>query len=172
MRGMLVPLWGVGGVLLLLAQAIVKLTPYALEAARSGMSALEWAAYVGWTAFNAYAEGYRGFQKSFSPRVVARAMWLRDHPRPLWVILAPLFCMAMIHARRRRLIAAWILLAGIVAIVVVVRLLPQPWRGIVDSGVVVGLVWGGASMVVSFVRALRGHVPPDDSLPTAARSPP
>jgi hypothetical protein len=35
-----------------------------------------------------------------------------------------------------------------------VRLLPQPWRGIVDAGVVVGLTWGTISLVVFCIQAL------------------
>jgi hypothetical protein len=164
--GKLAASWGVAGVLLLLVQAIYRLLPFALEPLSSGMSALEWVCYLGFIAFNAYAEGYRGFQRSFSPRVAVRAMFIARNPRPLFVLLAPAFCMGLFHARRRRLIFAWVLTAFIVVLVIFVRLLPQPWRGVVDAGVVVGLAWGVASIAWFFGRAvLSGHVPADDSLP-------
>jgi len=38
--------------------------------------------------------------------------------------------------------------------VMAVRLLPQPWRGIVDCGVVAGLVTGIASVLWFWARAL------------------
>jgi hypothetical protein len=52
----------------------------------------------------------------------------------------------------------------IVALVLLVRQLPQPWRGIVDAGVVVGLTWGALAITYFTVRALQGAampVPPD-----------
>jgi hypothetical protein len=165
--GKLAAIWGVGGVVALLVQAIHRLVPFALEPLEDGtMTPPQWACYVGFAAFNAYAEGYRGFQRSFSPRVVARAFHLARHPRPLSVALAPVYCMAMFHARRRRLIAAWLLLALIVLVVIGVRHLSQPWRGIIDAGVVIGLAWGTLSLAWIFWRAIAtGEVPPDDSLP-------
>ena len=36
------------------------------------------------------------------------------------------------------------------------RLLDQPWRGIVDAGVVVGLSYGCIALVVAFARVLLG----------------
>jgi ABC-type spermidine/putrescine transport system permease subunit I len=158
--------WGVIGVLGLLSQAIYRLAPLAVEPLRTGMSPLQWALYGGWVGFNAYAEGYRGFQRSFSPRVVARAIHLAQHPSLLAVVLAPPYCMALFRAKRRRRITAWVLLVVIVTIVLLVRTVPQPWRGIIDAGVVVGLAWGALSIVVLFVRAVVwGEVPVNDSLP-------
>jgi hypothetical protein len=167
--GVLIAVWGVGGVILVLAQALWRLTPYALEPIVSGMlGPAELALYLAWILFNAYAEGYRGFQRAFSPRVVARAFHLARHPKPLHVLLAPVYCMALFHASRRRLVAAWVLVALIVAVVAFVRRLPQPWRGIIDGGVVIGLLWGALSIVILFAIALlRNEVPPDDSLPDA-----
>jgi hypothetical protein len=154
-------------VLLLLGQALYRLLPLALEPLLDGsMSALQWALYLGWVVFNAYAEGYRGFQRSFSPRVVARAIHLAHHPRPSHVLLAPLFCMALFHAKRKNLILAWGLTSAIVVVIVAVRQLPQPWRGIVDGGVVVGLVWGALSLAWLLGRVwLQNEVPEHDSLP-------
>jgi hypothetical protein len=164
----LVAIWGVGGVLGLLAQAMIRLTPLALEPLEKQMlNSWQLALYIIWAIVNAYAEGYRGFQKAFSPRVVARAFHLGRHPRLVYVLLAPLYCMALFHAKRKNLILAWGLSSFILAAVVLVRLLPQPWRGIIDVGVVVGLAWGAISIVWIFVSALAGKVPTTDSLPDA-----
>lgn len=168
-----IAVWGVAGVLALLGQALLRLTPLALEPIERGMLGPgHWALYLGWTVFNAYAEGYRGFQRAFVPRVVARAFHLARHPRPVHVALAPLFCMALFHARRRDLVRSWVLLIAIVCLVIVIRLLPQPWRGIIDAGVVAGLGWGAAALLIVFVRAVAtGEVPETDSLPAVDGSP-
>jgi hypothetical protein len=150
--------------MLLLGDAVYRLLPVALELRRYSLSSVELAALVGWIAMAAYAEGYRGFQKKFSPRVVARALHLGAHPRPLHIVLAPLYCMGLLHATRRRLVASWTLTLAIVALVLLVRQLPQPWRGSVDAGVVVGLTWGVLAISYFTVRAIQGvamPVPPD-----------
>ena len=162
----LIATWGVALVVLLLAQATMRLLPYALEVWRDGaMSAGQQALFVGFVIFNAYAEGYRGFQKRFSPRVVARAFHLGRHPRPLHVLLALPYCMSLFHAKRRQQIVGWVFLVVLVLVIVLVRQLPQPWRGIVDGGVVVGLGWGIVSVVVFWIRGLRGDPPPVTDLP-------
>jgi hypothetical protein len=152
--------WGVLGAAALLLNAVVRLTPVALEAfAAHPLHAGHWTLAAGGIVFMAYFEGYRGFQRGFSPRVVVRALHLALHPRPLHVLLAPLFCMGLIHASRRRLLSSWILLVSIVAIVLLVRVLPQPYRGLVDAGVVVGLAWGLVALVGFAWAALAGSPP-------------
>ena len=105
----------------------------------------------------AWSEGYRGFQQSFSPRIVARARYLIAHPRPAHVLLAPLFCMGYFRTTRRRMISVYALTVFIVLLIIAVRWLPQPWRGIVDAGVVVGLTWGLISMGAFTLKALTAN---------------
>lgn len=155
-----VALWGVLGFLAILGQAIYRLTHLALEPILSGqLHSWQWGLYGLSIAFNGYYEGYRAFQLKASPRVVVRALHLARHPRPLHVILAPFFCTGLFHATRKRLITSWSLYAGLVVLILAVRQLPQPWRGIVDAGVVVGLTWGAVSIIVFYVRAVAGHPP-------------
>ncbi len=118
------------------------------------LSPMQLGVSLGWVLLNAYAEGYRAFQLRFSPRVVVRAHHLARHPHPLHVALAPLYCMALIHATRRARIVAWSTLVMIVGFVLTLRLVPQPWRGIIDGGVVIALVWGIVAIGVLFVRSL------------------
>jgi len=157
--------WGVGGVLGILANAVLRLWPLAVEPVRSGaMTPMLWAVAAAWILFMAYTEGYRGFHRAFSPRVIARARWLADHPRGYLIVLAPIFCMGLIHATKVRKIVSWSIFIGVVCLVLLVRALDQPWRGIIDSGVVVGLAVGGLSVIVHLVRALLGRpteIPPD-----------
>ena len=152
--------WGVGGVLFLLGYAIWRLAPLAAEALRGPLGGLQWAVLVAFVLFMAYSEGYRGFQRAFSPRVAARARNLRDAPTLPRVVLAPLFCMAYFAAPRRRRIAAYAVTLGVVLLVILVQRLEQPWRGIVDAGVVLGLGWGFVATLVYAVRAMRGDAMP------------
>lgn len=158
--------WGVGGLVLLLGSALWRLTPIALEPLITGVSWPVLALYGGWVLFNGYTEGVRGFQRSFSPRFAARARHLLRHPRPLHVVLAPLYCMGFFHARRRSLILAWGLLVGISGLVLLVRALDQPWRGVVDGGVVVGLGWGLVATLIEVLLVTAGRrAPADPHLP-------
>ena len=138
--------WGIGGVLFLLMFAIFRLAPMALELENSSMSQFHWLALVFSVIYMAYAEGYKGFHLGFAPRVVVRARYLADHPRPLHVLLAPLFCMGYIYATRKRQILSFALTIMIICFVLIARSIPQPWRGIVDAGVVVGLGLGVLSI--------------------------
>jgi hypothetical protein len=95
--------------------------------------------------------------------VAARALELR---KPLHVALAPLFVMALIHATRKRLIVSWVVLLGIVGLVVAVQNTPQPWRGIIDGGVALALLWGSVAVVVWWLKARRG-----DPMPVSADLP-
>ena len=139
--------WGVTGVVLLLASAVYRLSPLAWAAFSVPFRWYHWLALTVCVLFMAYAEGVRGFQQHFSPRVAARARHLLRHPRVFHVILAPFFCMGYFYAPRRRKIVSLLLTAGIIVLVLAVHRVPQPWRGIIDAGVVTGLVWGIVSLL-------------------------
>ena len=94
------------------------------------------------------SEGYKGFQKKFSPRTAARIHHLYTSPNLLHTILAPLFGMGYFHATRRRQATSVLVTTAIIGLVLLVRQTPQPWRGIVDLGVVAGLMWGLVSIAV------------------------
>jgi hypothetical protein len=161
--------WGLGGILLLLLQAIARLAPRAVEAMASRLGFGQWTVLVLWVVFSAYAEAYRGFHLRFSPRVVARAHHLAADPWPLAVLLAPAYCMSLFHSTRRQRAVSWGLLVAIGVLVVLVARVPQPWRGIVDAGVVVGLAGGAVSILVHGWRAeTRGPATPSDLPPATA----
>jgi hypothetical protein len=54
----------------------------------------------------------------------------------------------------------------IVGLVQAVSLLQQPWRGIVDLGVVIGLIWGLISLSLFSIQALT-----DDDYPHSPEVP-
>ena len=146
-------IWGIAGVVLLLAGAVFRLSHPALEAL-----SLPWlwhhrVFFLFVMVFMAYAEGYRAFQQRFSPRVAARAKYLLSHPTLFHVLLAPIFCMGFFHATKRRKITSISVTAGIIVLVLLVRAVSQPWRGIVDLGVVVGLTWGMVSIIMYSIKA-------------------
>lgn len=142
MLGTVGALWGMLGVSTILSFAIYRLTQVAVDAFFYPFQWYHWVCVIAFSVFMAHSEGYMGFQKQFSPRVAARAKYLSKNPRPLHVALAPLFCIGYFHItpHRRRVIIA--LNIAIICLVIIVRQLSQPWRGIVDTGVVIGLIWG------------------------------
>jgi len=161
-------MWGVVGVVALLMQAIVRLAPRAIEVFEADMlGGVHVALLVAWVVFAAYAEGYRAFQKQFTPRVVARAQHLSAHPRLLHVLLAPAFCMGLFHATRKRLVVSWSVSLGVVGLIVAVKHVAQPWRGIIDAGVVIALTWGVVMLARFTLRGLAGHrMPVSPDVPT------
>lgn len=159
LTGKLIFFWGVSGVLILLTNAVRRLAPIAWQPIEDGsLSPTLIAVYAAWLFFMAYSEGYRGFQKAFCPRVVARGVYLSHSRNPWHIFLAPALCMGLFHATRKRKIVSWSLLTGIVVLVVMVRQLPQPYRGIIDGGVVVGLGWGILWLLIFSTRVLLGAV--------------
>ena len=166
-RAKIIAVWGVGWVIWLLGRAVVRLTPIAIAPWQDeSMNATHKALYIAWLLFNGYAEGYRAFQKKFAPRVVSRAVYLAHHPTPLRLVLALPFCMSLFHAKRRQRIVSWTFIAVLILVIVAVRALPQPWRGIIDGGVVFGLGWG--VLVLTWLLAkylLTGQAPPTTDLP-------
>lgn len=155
--GFLGAIWGFTGVVSLLAFAIYRLAPRAWESLQSPLSGLQWAILVLFAAFMLVAEGYKGFQKKFSPRTAARVRYLKENPTALRVLLAPFFCMGFFFANRKTRITSFCLTTGIILLVALVRYLPAPWRGIVDFGVVLGLSYGILSFCAFTVLALRGE---------------
>jgi len=154
--------WGVCGFLGILASAIGRLAPIAMQPFALGdLTLVQWGLYGGCMAGFAYVEGYGAFQKKFSPLVVRRAMTLNDaaHRSLLHVVLAPFYSMGLLHATRKRRIVSWSVSLTVGVLVGVVKRLPYPWRSIVDAGVCTGLCWGGASILAFYVRALAGTPP-------------
>ena len=147
--------WGIGGVLLLLLFAVYRLAPMALELTERELTTGQWLALGFSVIYMAYAEGYKGFHRAFAPRVVVRALYLRSHPEPLHVIFAPLFCMGYIHATRRRQLVQIGVTLAIICFIFLARTLSQPWKGILDAGVVVGLSLGILSIGYFLILAKR-----------------
>jgi hypothetical protein len=150
-------IWGVLGVTGILVFPIVRLTPIAWEAIDAGLNPLQWLLLIASVVLMAWSEGYRGFQRRFSPRVAARAFYIYRNELPLVTkILAPFFCCGFFRAGRRARVGAWLGTIGIITHVWLVHHLSQPWRGILDAGVVVGLSWGTITLFSCVRQAFAG----------------
>lgn len=151
--GHIAVLWGFAGIALVFGNAIVRLGAIGFDTFLFSLSWYHWVALAVSVVFMGFAEGYKGFQRGYSPRVAARLLFLRDNVTPLRFILAPLFCMGFFDIQRKRMIVSYCLLLGILMLVQLVHMLEQPWRGIVDLGVVVGLTWGSTSIILFTLKA-------------------
>ncbi len=148
--------WGIIGVCAIIGSAIYRLAPIAAQSFTHPLQFYHWLFVIFFTAFMAYSEGYMGFQKKFSPRVVSRALYLTKYVNMYRLLFAPLFCMGYFYATKRRLIISYMLTAVIVLMIAGVKLLSQPWRGFVDTGVVVGLAWGVIAIGTFTIRVFTG----------------
>lgn len=160
LAGQLTAIWAVLGFSLLLLQALYRLSPMVQNMLQEPLQWWHWALIALWMSFMGYTEGYKGFQKAFSPRFAARAQWLKHYPGGvLRTLFAPFFCMGFFGATKKRKIVAWALNIGIILLIIVIRQLTQPWRGIVDTGVLLGLTWGLLSVLYySFQTLIQGKI--------------
>lgn len=144
--------WGIAGLSGVLIFAVYRLGIISLAAAAYDWHVWHWTILIANLLFMAYAEGYRGFQLRFSPRSAARAFYLYQHAGLVNGLLAPLFCAGYFSASRRTVLAVWIGTVAIVVLVLLLQQIEQPWRGIIDWGVVVGLTWGVLSLWAILVQ--------------------
>lgn len=164
--------WGIAGIILILASPMYRLFQISWPVINSGdLVWYHWVLLLLSIVFMAYAEGYKGFQQNFSPRVAARARYLGNHAGLINGLLAPLFCMGYFGATRRRQIASLILTSMLILLIVAVSFLPQPWRTMIDAGVVIGLFWGIISVLIFALKALlQKDFPHDAELADKLRS--
>jgi len=163
-RNMAVQAWGALGVVAYLSFGVAKVVPIVLEGLGTIEEPLDWALLAVTLVFFAYVEGYKGFQLGFSPRVVSRSWVVAEEgdDLPIWhKVLAPAFCIGYFHGTNKRVITSWAVTLVIFAVVVGVKMLGNPYRAIIDAGVIVGLVWGIISIIALFVASLSDSKPPD-----------
>jgi hypothetical protein len=156
--GVVAAAWGLLGQLALLLAAVSRLLAAALTGL-AGATPSTWALAAGCVVTFCYFQGYRGFQRRYSPFVAGRAAHLARNPRLAHAVLAPLFCCGLVHATRRRRVATLVLYATMVVLAVGIRRLHEPYRAAVELGVACGLFWGAAALLAFAVRALAGRPP-------------
>ena len=146
-------IWGLTGVAGILIFAIIRLSSHVIDLFYMSLTMLHIASLICWVVFMVYTEGFKGFQQRFSPRVASRCWFLFNHPHILCVALAPLYVVGFIHATLRRKVISYLVTLLIFIAVNMAAELPQPWRGILDAGVVAGLCWGLISLIVMSIHA-------------------
>ena len=159
MAGTFGAIWGIVGVSLILGRGLFCIYPFSRELCGMQLGLWHWVGLAVSLVFMGYAEGYKGFQLKFSPRVAARAKYLQENPTFMRVLLAPLFCMGFFHATKKRKIVSYCLTAAIILLIVGVSHLAQPWRGIIDAGVLLGLGWGLLSIWYYTIKSFFGGGP-------------
>ena len=164
--------WGVIQVLSILANAIKRLVPLAIQPiVQKDLQPTQIVICAIWCVYMIYTEGYKTFQLKFSPLVVKRAFGISNNPSIMNCLFAGPYSMGLFGATRKRMIVSWSVSLGVFAIVKIVKKLPYPWRSIVDAGVVLGLSYGALSMCYQTTRAMFGYIPDvDECLPHPKKS--
>ena len=144
---MLAPIWGVAGVCFLFAFAVIRLGTRGVGTIYDGLGGLEWAALVTLTVAFAYGEGYRALVLRWVPGLFRRLRRLRQESNLFLRLLAPAYALALITPDGGQRLRAWLGTGAIVAAIVFVSRLPEPWRGIVDFAVAVALLIGLVAIV-------------------------
>jgi len=147
-------IWGIFGWVALIGYAVYKLSIPIREMKLAEFEWYHWAVMVLLTVSLFYFKGYRAFQGTIAPRIAVRARYLRSHPRLLWLLLAPLFCMGFFHIAKRKQVTTVLMTTAMVILIILVRQLPSPWRGIVDVSIFVSLGWGTLCIVWYGVKGL------------------
>jgi hypothetical protein len=144
--------WAVLGVAAVLLEPATRLGVHGAATIAAGLNTLQWVALVGLTLLFGYVEGWRGLQRRFVPAVVERAFEIARARQRAAHWLAPLHALGLFGGTRRTRARAWRGAALIAAAVVLVRALPEPWRGIVDAAIAVSLAWGVGALLARFCR--------------------
>jgi hypothetical protein len=146
-----------------IANALKRLIPVALQPLlQKDLTKEQIFIYIAWTVYMMYAEGYQAFHLKFSPLVVRRSLTISQNPTFFKCLLAGPYCMGLFGASKKRMIVSWSVIAGVFGLVKIVKLLPYPWRSIVDAGVVCGLSIGTLSIIYHYILALLGRIPSVD----------
>ena len=135
-------IWGFVGVSLILLHGITCVYPYVVTLDFSKMFWYHYLSLIISIIFLGYAEGYKGFQLSFSPRAAKRVKLVFKNPSFVNVVLSPLFCMGFFGISKKRMKITYILTITIIFLIIIIERISEPWRGIIDTGVLVGLSWG------------------------------
>merc|ERR1712146_208500 len=159
----LTSLYAVLGFFSIVANAMKRLVPIALEPFRHKtdtistnlpLTPVQTISYVVMCTMMLYAEGYKGFQKKFSPMFIARAATLQKTSPWYHKALAPFYSMGLFHATRKRKIVSWSLMIGVSILIGLVKRLSYPYRSIVDGGVIVGLGYGTLSIIFIYLKQM------------------
>lgn len=149
-RHLAAPAWAVIGVSALFATASYRLGERGVAVIRDGLGGWEWMALAGLTLVFVYGEGFLALDRKWVPGLMRRARELEDERSLVLRLLAPLYGLSLIGAPPAKLLPSWLGTLAIVGAILVIRVLPDPWRGIIDFAVAAALAWG----LVAILRRL------------------
>jgi hypothetical protein len=140
--GTLGSIWGVAGVLAVIAFAVLRLGLRAQNIFSYDLMWHQWAVLLLGSAILLYAKSFRVFRRRIAPRIAARAADIKKHPTTIKVIFAPFYCMGYFGSTRVAGLRMISVTLAMVVLILVVRYLPEPWRAILDFGIAVALAAG------------------------------
>ncbi len=152
--GRLAALWAIAGVAALFLFAIVRLGERGISVVASGLGPNQWIIFGLLLLVFVVVEGRAALQGRWVPMLVRRAGELRRSTARGHRILAPLYGMSLVGAPPRRLARAWLGTLAVVAAILLVRVLPDPWRGLIDLSVAAALAWGLGAILIQAPDAL------------------
>lgn len=147
--------WTLVGVAGLFTSAVVRLGGRGVDTILGGLQPLEWVTLTALTFVMVYGEGVLTFQRRWVPKLIDRARSIRREG-PVLKLLAPLYGLSLVGAPGKRVLRAWLGTTAIVVAVLLVRALPDPWRGLVDFAVAAALGWGLLCIARRAPEAFRG----------------
>ncbi|HSM05844.1 MAG TPA: hypothetical protein VK858_14600 [Longimicrobiales bacterium] len=147
--------WAITGVGALFLFAIVRLGARGISVVASGLGPSQWAVFGLLLLLFVVFEGRAALQARWVPMLVRRARDLRGSAAPSHRLLAPLYGMSLVGASPRRLVRAWLGTLAVIVAILLVRVLPDPWRGLIDLSVAAALAWGLGALLIQAPDALR-----------------
>ena len=143
----LIFIYSIGGVIAIFSSAIYRLYPHVKKSMSYEFSTLNWIVLAAYLIVMIVGKGYFALHRGFVPRVVNRSEQIIENGKLIDKILAPLYCMGFFKAPRKRMIISYVMIFFIVSFIVSASKIAQPWRGIIDLGVIIGLSLGILSLL-------------------------
>lgn len=149
--------WAVLANAAMFAHVAFGLAARTVHVAQEGLTTGQWSLMLGLMLLVGYLEGYRVLHHRVAPAIVARAHQAsrRDGASVLDVVSAPFQALGLVRAPTRTLVRAWLCVVLHAPVIVGLRALAEPWRGIIDGAVATSLLFVVGSMLVRHVALLR-----------------
>ncbi len=134
--------WGILGFTVLVARALLGMSPEIGDMLATPLNAWHQIGLVVIVLVFGLGKGYFIFRQRFCPSYVSRIGELSLPPvKLLNAVLAPLYCLNLIGAERRQLVRGYAIVTGIILMIISVKIVPSPWRGMILTGVALALTW-------------------------------
>lgn len=150
----LILIYSIGGVIAIFSSAIYRLYPHVHESFSYEFSISNWIVLSVYLIVMIVGKGYFALHRGFVPRVINRSEQLIENGKLIDRLLAPLYCMGFFKAPKKRMLISYVMILLIVSFIVSASKISQPWRGIIDIGVIIGLSLGILSLLFLGIKKL------------------